>query len=67
LNIEAIEAMKTKPEKPLFIPLKAEYFEAFESGGKRTEYRLSGPRWNAETCRMGRRGGRPAGAGQWGR
>lgn len=40
--------------KPLFIPLKAEYFDAFENGTKNTEYRLRGPRWNAETCAIGR-------------
>lgn len=40
--------------KPLFIPLKREYFEAFERGEKREEYRPFGPRWNAETCRVGR-------------
>lgn len=42
-------------EKPLFIPLKAEFFEAFERGEKDTEYRLSGPRWNIRTCRIGRK------------
>jgi len=40
--------------KPLFIPLKAEYFDAFERGEKHTEYRRRGPRWNAETCFIGR-------------
>ncbi len=42
-------------KKPLFIPLKAKFFDAFERGEKDTEYRLRGPRWNAETCRIGRR------------
>lgn len=41
-------------EKPLFIPLNAEYFEAFERGDKDTEYRPNGPRWNERTCRIGR-------------
>lgn len=41
--------------KPLFIPLKAAHFEAFARGEKDTEYRSRGPRWNAETCRIGRR------------
>ena len=41
-------------EKPLFIPLKAEYYEAFEDGSKLYELRLEGPRWNARTCRVGR-------------
>jgi len=40
--------------KPLFIPLKREYFEAFERGEKRFEYRLSGARWNERTCVPGR-------------
>ena len=41
--------------KPLFIPLKTEFFEAFERGEKTTEYRMAGPRWNAKTCRVGRK------------
>ena len=41
-------------EKPLFIPLKREYFEAFERGEKTYEYRVHGPGWNAGTCRVGR-------------
>ncbi len=40
--------------KPLFIPLKREYFEAFKSGTKTEEYRPEGPRWNARTCAVGR-------------
>lgn len=40
--------------KPLFIPLKTEYYDAFVSGEKRTEYRKRGERWNAETCAIGR-------------
>lgn len=39
----------------LFIPLRGEYFDAFARGEKRTEYRKRGPRWNAETCAVGRR------------
>lgn len=39
----------------LFIPLRREYFEAFESGEKTEEYRPYGPRWNERTCRIGRR------------
>lgn len=45
--------MKTK-SKALFIPLKAEYFKAFERGEKNEEYRLYGPRWNEHTCEEGR-------------
>lgn len=41
--------------KPLFIPLKAEYYEAFEDESKDTEYRKYGPRWNADTCYVGRK------------
>lgn len=40
--------------KPLFIPLKREFYEAFKSGIKDTEYRKFGPRWNSETCRIDR-------------
>lgn len=41
-------------EKPLFVPLKTEHYEAFERGIKKYEYRLYGPRWNEKTCRIGR-------------
>lgn len=40
--------------KPLFVPLKREYFEAFRAGAKTEEYRPEGPRWNARTCAVGR-------------
>lgn len=40
--------------KPLFIPLKAEFFSAFEQGTKMVEFRVYGPRWNENTCRPGR-------------
>lgn len=39
---------------PLFIPLKREFYEAFERGDKTEEYRLYGPRWNEKTCVVGR-------------
>ncbi|WP_434513816.1 hypothetical protein AB6Q56_14645 [Dechloromonas sp. ARDL1] len=42
-------------EKPLFIPLKREYFEQFARGDKEWEFRQEGPRWNSRTCRIGRR------------
>ena len=42
-------------EKPLWIHLKVEFFEKFERREKDTEYRRRGPRWNDETCRIGRR------------
>lgn len=41
--------------KPLFIPLKTAYFEAFANGEKTTEYRPYGPRWNERTCSVGRK------------
>lgn len=40
--------------KPLFIPLKAQYYAAFAEGRKTEEYRLYGPRWNERTCHIGR-------------
>lgn len=42
-------------EKPLFIPLRRVWFEAFERGEKAVEYRAYGARWNERTCRPGRR------------
>lgn len=41
-------------QKPLFVPLKTEYYEAFECGDKTIEYRAYGPRWNERTCWVGR-------------
>lgn len=40
--------------KPLFIPLKTEYFRQFQNGTKTVEYRLHGPRWHSGTCIPGR-------------
>ena len=40
--------------KHLFIPLKKEYFLAFENHEKTTEYRQYGPRWNEGTVYAGR-------------
>lgn len=40
--------------KPLFIPLIAEYYDAFKNGTKRQEYRLYGDRWNERVCYPGR-------------
>lgn len=40
--------------KPLFIPLKAKYYDQFCAGEKDTEYRPFGPRWNEKTCFPGR-------------
>lgn len=41
-------------DKPLFIPLRTEWFRKFADGTKSTEYRAYGPRWNERTCRAGR-------------
>ena len=40
--------------RPLFIPLKKEYFQAFKSGNKTEELRVYGPGWNEKTCLIGR-------------
>ena len=40
--------------KPLFIPLKTEYFQAFKDGSKTDELRAYGARWNEKTCAAGR-------------
>ena len=40
--------------RPLFVPLRTEYYQAFKAGTKRTEYRLYGPRWNEKQCAIGR-------------
>lgn len=41
-------------DKPLFIPLKSVYFNAFTDGTKDTEYRPYGAHWNERTCYVGR-------------
>lgn len=40
--------------KPLFIPLKRQYYEEFVSGTKTVEYRKYGRGWNENTCSLGR-------------
>lgn len=40
--------------KPLFIPLKRAFYEAFRKGTKVAELRKYGPRWNELTCWVGR-------------
>ena len=40
--------------KPLFIPLKTQFYEAFLNGTKTVELRQHGPRWNEQTCQIGR-------------
>ena len=41
-------------DKPLFVPLRREHFEAFASGRKRVETRRYSARWNERSCRIGR-------------
>lgn len=41
-------------DNPLFIPLNAEHFDAFERGDKKVEFRGYGKRWNERTCYPGR-------------
>jgi hypothetical protein len=41
-------------DRPLFVPLRREFFDAFAAGTKREEWRKLGPGWNAHTCRIGR-------------
>lgn len=41
--------------RPLFVPLKSQYYEAFIDGSKDTEYRKYGKGWNERTCVVGRR------------
>ena len=36
------------------MPLKRKFFDCFEEGSKDTEYRPFGPRWNFDTCAIGR-------------
>jgi len=42
-------------QKPLFVPLKTEHYESFEDGSKTDELRQYGPRWNENTCTIGRK------------
>ena len=41
-------------DRPLFVPLKTQYFRAFEDGSKTIEYRRYGARWNERTAWIGR-------------
>ncbi len=41
-------------QRPLFVPLKRQWFEAYRDGTKTVEYRLYGPRWNERSCTPGR-------------
>ncbi len=44
----------SEPPKPLFIPLRGEFWDAFADGVKKDELRRYGPRWNESVCRIGR-------------
>lgn len=41
-------------DRPLFIPLRSEWFQAFRDGRKRVEWRAWGPRWNRDVAHRGR-------------
>jgi hypothetical protein len=41
-------------DRPLFIPLHREWFDAFARGEKTEEWRRYGPRWNERQCTPGR-------------
>lgn len=41
-------------ERPLFIPLRGIWFDAFARGEKFDEWRKLGPRWRVEHCPPGR-------------
>lgn len=48
-------AASTEAIRALFIPIRAEFYDAFGSGTKTDELRRYGPRWNERTCAVGRR------------
>lgn len=52
--LKTASAHNVQHVKPLFIPLKGCYFDAFADGSKTTEYRPFGKRWNGGTCWIGR-------------
>jgi hypothetical protein len=56
--------MKTN-NKALFIPLKTEWFRAFQDGSKIEEFRPLGPRWNPDQCIIGRAVTLSKGYGPW--
>lgn len=41
-------------DRPLFVPLRKEWFEAFRRGEKTEEWRRYGPQWNERVCWIGR-------------
>ena len=47
--------MTDTTEKPLFVPLKSQYYYEFKNGTKTRELRRgSDKRWSAKNCRVGR-------------
>ena len=56
-NAELLSSTPVEPivMRPLFVPLKSQYYEAFIDGLKDTEYRKYGNGWNERTCVIGRR------------
>lgn len=54
VELEKLNAKLIGEIKPLFIPLKAEYYDDFVGKRKLDEFRLYGPRWNFKTCYSGR-------------
>jgi hypothetical protein len=48
-------ALPLEQQRPLFIPLKGEWFDRFADGSKSVEWRAYGPRWNLERVQPGRR------------
>ena len=50
-----VKASRGEEHAPLFIPLKTEYFEAFERGDKDTEYRKYGGQWTEKHVYPGRK------------
>lgn len=47
--------MKNEQDEPLILHLEKAVFEAFEDEKKDIEHRPYGPRWNEQSCRVGRR------------
>lgn len=41
-------------QRPMFLPLRTQWFAAFRDGSKRVEWRAYGPRWNRQTAFRGR-------------
>lgn len=54
-SIGAVKIEAGQMSKPLFIPLRTEYFRQFENGEKQIEYRRYGRGWNERTCLIGKR------------